>query len=302
MTMEFTVVAEGRVFPEGPIAMPDGSVIFVELGAGVITRAWGDGKLETVASPGGGPNGAAIGPDGALYVCNAGGLDLVNFCNATGPGTEGRIERIDLSTGKVERMFDRLGDRLLRAPNDIVFDADGGFYFTDLGKDVLGTRDPSALYYARADGTGLTSLHDGALSYNGVGLSPDQQTLYAADTRSARLYAFDLVGPGQVKPPAEGAHSPARYVGSGVGDVWFDSLAVTAAGNICVGTLTHGGITTFTPSGETSFQPFPDAWVTNLCFGGDDMTTAFLTFGGAGQVVRATWPEPGLALNFCPYR
>jgi gluconolactonase len=95
------VVAEGLAFPEGPVVMADGSVIVVELAGGRITRCW-NGRRETICTMGGGPNGAAIGPDGALYVCNNGGLDLARFQNACGPGCEGRIERVDLGGGRLE--------------------------------------------------------------------------------------------------------------------------------------------------------------------------------------------------------
>ncbi|MEL6664263.1 MAG: SMP-30/gluconolactonase/LRE family protein, partial [Pseudomonadota bacterium] len=63
--MEFEIVAEGLRFPEGPVVMADGSIIIVEIADGCISRIWGDGKREVVARPGGGPNGLAIGPDGA---------------------------------------------------------------------------------------------------------------------------------------------------------------------------------------------------------------------------------------------
>jgi gluconolactonase len=71
------IVAEGLQFPEGPVWMQDGSVIVVEIAAGRITRVLPDGRTETIAAPGGGPNGAAIGPDGALYVCNNGGFEWI---------------------------------------------------------------------------------------------------------------------------------------------------------------------------------------------------------------------------------
>src|SRR5690606_19135785 len=110
LDLDIEIVAEGLAFPEGPVALSDGSVLFVEIVGGTLKRAWGDGRVEVVARPGGGPNGAQLGPDGAVYVCNNGGLDMVNYCHADGPGAVGRIERIDLATGKVERVYDRCGD------------------------------------------------------------------------------------------------------------------------------------------------------------------------------------------------
>jgi gluconolactonase len=84
MDAQFEVLAEDLAFPEGPVVMPDGSVIVVEIRGGRLTRIWGDGRKEVVAETGGGPNGAAIGPDGALYVCN-------NGSNPDEPYTGGRI-------------------------------------------------------------------------------------------------------------------------------------------------------------------------------------------------------------------
>src|SRR3546814_21083857 len=74
---QLSTIATSLRFPEGPVAMPDGSVIVVEIAAGRITRVRPDGTKETVAEPGGGPNGLAIGPDGKRYCCNNGGFGWV---------------------------------------------------------------------------------------------------------------------------------------------------------------------------------------------------------------------------------
>jgi gluconolactonase len=287
---DYEVVTEGLGFPEGPVVMADGSVILVELGIGRVTRCWGDGRTETVAEPGGGPNGAAIGPDGALYVCNSGGIDLARQGNATGPGSEGRIERIDIATGRVERLYESCDGLALSAPNDLMFAADGSFWFTDLGKVRDNLHEHGGLYHAAADGSAIRRVHHGVVGYNGVGLSPDGATAYVADTFAARLYAFDTA------PDAE--HGNRRLIGTAPGMVGLDSLAMTAAGNICVARLTPGGIATFTPEGAVSVIPLPDPYTTNIAFGGEDMRTAYITQAATGKLLRMRWAEPGLRLHF----
>ena len=281
------VIAEDLAFPEGPVVMADGSVIVVEIHAGRISRCW-NGRSETVCEIGGGPNGAAIGPDGALWVCNNGGID------PSLPRTGGRIERVDLATGRFERVYDDCEGIALGAPNDLVFDSSGRLWFTDLGtlhmseSGVIG-KDFGGIFTCLPDGSAIAAIKRGALSYNGIGLSPDERHVYVADTFQARLYRYDA----RVEP------QEAQYVGTGIGPVGFDSLAVTAAGNICVATLFEGGITTFTATGKATMHAIPeDHAVTNIAFGGDDMRDAFITLSGTGKLVRTRWDEPGLKLAF----
>lgn len=302
-----TVLAEGLQFPEGPMAFADGSVVVVEIRRGTLTRAW-NGKTEVVANLGGGPNGAAIGPDGAAYVCNNGGFvwsrghDGTMRVSACAPDDYegGRIERVDLATGRAERLFTHVDGYGLRGPNDIVFDRTGGFWFTDLGKESARGRDKSGIYYARPDGNEIREVVYGGLSFNGIGLSPDEATLYVADTLTGRLWAYPLASPGVISLNASG-QPDARLVARLDDAAGLDSMAVTQAGNICVGTLGRGGITSFTPQGDASFLPFPDFAVTNICFGGPDLSSAFLTYSMGGLLVRTDWPEPGHPLNFVTY-
>src|SRR5262249_33720212 len=144
---DVTVLAEGLKFPEGPVVLPDGSIALTEIDAATITRVGLDGAVDVVAHCEGGPNGAAIGADGALYVCNNGG----RF--ASGNWTGGWIERVDLDAGAVDVLYDSCDGRRLSGPNDIVFDADGGFWFTDTGKFRGRQRDVGAVYYARPAGS-----------------------------------------------------------------------------------------------------------------------------------------------------
>jgi gluconolactonase len=289
--MQFEVLAEGLAFPEGPVVMPDGSVIVMEMFGGQITRIWGDGRREVVARTDGGPNGAQLGPDGALYVCN-------NGENKTSPYSGGRIERVDLSTGRVERLYDQVDGRGLQMPNDLVFDSDGGIWFTDFGLREGRWTGKSGLYWCRPDGSEIREVWFGGMGYNGVGLSPGGDAVYVSTTFAGRLYRFQLAGPGELAPNLGQRGTPELFVGTSLADGGFDSLAVTASGAVCCATLWTGGITTFTSAGERRFLPLPDEAVTNIAFGGDDMRDAYVTLGRTGRLVRLRWDEPGLRLNF----
>jgi gluconolactonase len=197
------VLASDLKFPEGPVAMPDGSVILVEIAGGTVTRIGSDGSKTIVARVGGGPNGLALGPDGALYLCNNGGNEYRHggFL-PTGPAKDyegGSIQRVDLRTGETTLLYTHAGPHKLSAPNDIVFDQHGGFYFTDLGKRRERDRDHGAVYYALPDGSKIVEVVHPMLSPNGIGLSADGKVLYVADTETSRLFAFDVLGPGAVE-------------------------------------------------------------------------------------------------------
>ena len=300
--MQFDIIAEGLAFPEGPVWMEDGSIILVEIAKGCITRIWGDGKTEVIATPGGGPNGAAIGPDGALWVCNNGGFIYHQRDGLLIPGncpddySGGRIERIDLSTGKVNRVLDTVGGHPLKGPNDLVFDRSGNLYFTDHGKTYSRHRDFGGLFFLANGASEAIELDHHHTSPNGVGLSPDEQTVYMADTMTARLWAFDLTSPGDIKRASP--FNKGRVVATMPELQYFDSLAVAASGNVCIATILNGGITTITPDGAHSHIAFPDPFVTNICFGEPGLEEAWVTLSGTGKLAKCTWPEPGLKLNY----
>jgi gluconolactonase len=307
--MRIREIASGLLFPEGPVAMDDGSVLLVEIARGTLSRVTPRGQVQVVAELGGGPNGAAIGPDGAVYVCNNGGFAWTREADGchrpTGEPPDysgGRIERVDLATGRAERLYDQVDGRGLRGPNDLVFDAAGGFYFTDLGKVRAHDMDRGGVHYGQTDGRPLRTVAAPAMTPNGVALSPDGQTLYYAETEGARLRAFEITGPGQVrKDPWPSPHGGRLVVAAPGGHYQrFDSMADDAFGNICIATLIHGGITVVSPDGRTcSHIPLPDRYTTNLCFGGRERRTAFVTLSGVGKLIAIDdWPVPGLKLNF----
>jgi gluconolactonase len=301
------VIASDLAFPEGPVVMPDGSVILVEIRAQQLTRVWPDGRKEVVAKIPGGPNGAALGPDGKIYICNNGGFSWAPSRGVIMPGAPapseyigGSIQRVDLQSGKVETLFDTCGEHPLKGPNDLAFDRQGGLWFTDLGKRRARDMDVGALYYMTPGGGAVSEGHFGMLPANGVGLSPDEKTVYVAETPTARLWAFAIEAPGQIRAsdPIYRGERGKPIAGLG-GYQMFDSLAVEASGNICVATLISGCISVIAPDGRLVEQvPTGDRVTTNIAFGGPELKTAYITLSGKGELVTMDWPRGGLPLNF----
>jgi len=294
------IIAEGLLFPEGPIAMPDGSIVLVEIARGTLSRVTAAGSVEVIAELGGGPNGAAIGPGGECYVCNNGGM--IFHRSSAGlfyPGGQpddymgGCIQRVNLQTGEYDTIYTECDGVALRGPNDIVFDEHGGFWFTDHGKVRDRERDVTGVFYARSDGSFIEEAIFPLEGPNGIGLSPDEKTLYVAETVPGRTWAFDITEPGKIDPRSKRmlALMPDYHL--------FDSLAVDAAGNVCVATIVNGCITIHSPDGESvRHVPMPDRITTNICFGGEDLRTAYVTLSTTGKLAAVDWESPGLALNF----
>jgi gluconolactonase len=280
-------VTTGLRFPEGPIALSDGSVLVCEIEGASLARVHPDGTTTRIIV-GGGANGAAIGPDGAVYVCNDGGLafttvDGIRFPHALADTNSGGcLQRVDLEAGSVEAVFTHCDDLRIGNLNDIVFDRAGGCYFVDTTNGALYYADPVA---------GSIVVADRTLSFpNGAGLSPDGAVLYVSETYAGRILRFDVVGHGVLANKSE------LYA---VGDAHhWDGLAVDGAGNVCAANLQRSGISVISPGGEllgTVATPEHDPYVTNICFGGD---TAYICSSGRGVLYALDWPWPGLRLHF----
>ncbi|HYE91461.1 MAG TPA: SMP-30/gluconolactonase/LRE family protein [Terriglobales bacterium] len=306
ITPKITRLAAGLRFPEGPIAMADGSIVLVEIERQTLSRVTPDGKVHVIAKLGGGPNGAAMGPGGKIFVTNNGGFEWVERPGKLFPATQakdyagGRIEVVDPETGKFDTLYDACDGRKLRGPNDLVFDRTGGFWFTDLGKTRDRDSDRGAVYYAKADGSMIKEAIFPLERPNGIGLSPDEKTLYVVETPTARCWAFTVTAPGEIDA------TPGRYRGekgrvvAGLGGYqMFDSLAIDAEGHVCVATLITGAVSDIWPDGSRVDQyTLPDMMVTNVCFGGRDRRTAYATLSMGGTLVSFEWPRPGLPLHY----
>ena len=301
----FTEIASGLEFPEGPIALADGSVLVVELLGHRLSRVLPDGANETVAEIPGGPNGAAIGPDGAVYVCNNGGwlqFVEVNGVRTLGPPDwsayiGGRIQRVDPDRGTVTDVYTECDGRPLRSPNDLVMDGHGGFWFTDTGIRDPSTRtaDITGIYYARTDGSAIREVVFPTDAPNGIGLSPDGSTLYWTESWRGRILRRTVTGPGELAPASPFDPTTVLHTLPGLGA--FDSLAIDGEGYVCAATLVDGGITVLSPDGSSvEHLPTGDFATTNICFGGEDLRTAYVTLGRSGTVVTTQWPRPGLRL------
>ena len=221
---------------------------------GRVTRVHPDGRKETVAEPGGSPNGLAIGPDGALYVCNSGGWDFYEIGDFTIPQTElpahhsgGRIERVDLATGDVTVLYTECDGNPLIGPNDLVFDAHGGMWFTDHGRQrrarAAHRRDLLRAARRLVDPRGRVPVRRRRTA---SACHPTARACTRPRRTPAASYAWNVTGArrGRARP---GRARPARMLCGLPGMQLFDSLGIDADGNVVVATLVTGALTVISP-------------------------------------------------------
>ena len=188
--MEWTpeILAEGLEFPEGPIALGGGEVVFTQIRGQCLTR-YRDGALETLARTGGGANGATRGADGAFYVANNGGLSIGPHGQwLAEPQIPGRIQRVSEAGEISDLAVDLPGDPPHR-PNDLCFGPDGQLYFTD----PHNWEDLDHLAPGRVNRTDLAG-HVEQLAHvaqfpNGIGFGADDR-LYVAESVTQRIWAY----------------------------------------------------------------------------------------------------------------
>ena len=305
MTLKQTEIASGLQFPEGPIIMDDGSIVVVEIAGPRLSRVLTDGTVEVIAEwddpESAGPNGAAVGPDGHIYVCNNGGfvwseingmqfpMDRATGANQSDSYVTGSIDRVDLATGEIVSIYNEFqGDRLC-GPNDIVFDESGGFWFTDLGKQRRREVDKGAVYYALPDGSSIERVIDNIDHPNGCGLSPDGQRLFVAQTTTGRLWAYNISEPGALVD--DKGVCIANTLSS------LDSMAIEADGTIVVAAL-RDGLLVVRPDGAYEFLRVDGPLITNIAFSREGDNVAYITESALGSLIAIEWPRSGLDLAF----
>ena len=237
--------------------------------------------------------------------------------------TGGSVQVLDLAKGELETIYTEceistdmtgLGPRApkefplrseLRGPDDLVFDSAGGFWVADFGKSRARDKDLTGVYYARTDGSHIREKIFPLDGPNGIALSPSGDRLYVSLTFRRALHYWELDGPGSIRPNPETIDGSYVLNAAMPGDV--DSIKVDAEGNIHAVTilpkktpLCNGGVTVVSPQGELleffeiaipgQFVPMPS----NLCWGGPDCKTAYITCGGSDMLVKVRTSIPGL--------
>lgn len=275
----------------------------VEIEGARLVKVLPDGRKEVVAELGGGPNGAAMGPGNKVYVCNNGGSTGSMSRTATSARTAAptaipaAASRPWTCRRARSTLLTHCGDVPLTGPNDIVFDGKGGFWFTDHGKSYDRLMDRGAVFYASEDGSFVTEVAFPLITANGVGISPDGETLYASETETGRVWASadprsrrsrqGALALAQRRQVHRQRHRlPALQFDGGQGE----------NGNICVATLVNAGISVFSPDGRCMriLRRARTLLHQHRLRRRGHARTAYITLSGYGTLVAVDWPRAGL--------
>ena len=280
--------------------MADGTVLVVEIGRKTVDRVHPDGTVEVIAEPGGGPNGLAIGPDGAVYVCNSGGFGMHDMggLTVTDLHAAGRLlgrtdrarrsghRRVQRAVRRVRRtLVDRAQRSGVRRHRWLLVHRPWEMAATPSARtEGCTTRVPTARRSAR--------WRTRSSRRTAWGSHPTDGGCTSRRRLPPRVHAWDLTGPGEIDTSGPfGAHGVA--VCGLPGYQFLDSLGVDSAGNVVVGTLVNGGLTVIAPSGEIlEHVALPDPIVTNVCFGGDERRTRSSRAAAPASWCRSSGRDP----------
>ncbi len=255
-------LADGLKFTEGPASDAEGNVFFTDQPNDRILKWSVDGKLSTWLEPCGRSNGLSFDRAGNLWAC----ADAKNELWCIDPAKKIRVVVKDYQ------------GKLLNGPNDLWIRPDGGVYFTDpFYKRPYWNRGPSeqdgqCVYFLSADRKSLVRVADDLEQPNGVIGTPDGATLYVADIRAKKTYAYDIQADGSLQ---------AKRLFCEMGS---DGMTIDVEGNVY---LTGKGVTVFDAEGRKIAEiPVPERWTANVCFGGRDRQTLFITASTGLYAVR----------------
>jgi gluconolactonase len=248
-------IATGFVFTEGPVVDHQDHLYFTDLRdrGGKIYRRDPAGKIDLLVACSGRANGLAINPHGELVACQA----------------IGRIVAYSLDGQSCRVLADGYHGRRFNAPNDLVIDKDGGIYFTDPlleARRLFPPQGKAAVYYLAPDGA-VTRLIEGLDNPNGIGLSPDQQTLYVVQSTDRAVMAYPIMAPGVLGRGRVFCRVRRDWVPLYVGG---DGLEVDAAGNLYI--ASHRGVQIFDPCGRLARILSLPEHPSNLAFSRDGAT------------------------------
>ena len=251
------LVQEGFTFTEGPVGTADGGLFFTDIRANKIHRLDPAGKITTVRDGTDGANGLALN-SGELYAAEGAGK-LISRGN---------------QNGRTATVVDKAGDQPLGAPNDLIFDSKGGFYFTDPGAGPMlpkvAGRYGKVYYVSTASGQPPVVIDDKITRPNGLTLTLDGKTLLVDDTLGDTIWAFDLQPKGAVKK-----RPFAKIPELTDGESLADGMCIDLQGRVYV--TTGAGIQVFDKKGKflgtikTPRQP------ANCAFSGPDKGTLYIT-------------------------
>lgn len=272
---QIELIKEGFTGTEGPVVLPDGSLIFTETPANRITRIASDGTTTTFLDDSNGANGLGFAANGDLYAVQV----LKPRVGIVYPPQRARV---------LAEQFEGLP---FGRPNDLVLDRQGGVYFTDSGAPAKPDQPPvakPAVYHITPRGV-LQRVANDIERPNGIQLSPDEKVLYVANTAGEHILAYDIGADGAIGARRnfarlEGWRKTETGTSSGA-----DGLAVDASGRLYV--ASSAGIQVFSSNGDAlGIIALPKA-PQNLAFAGPDKKTLYVV--GRGAAYRIAVLSPG---------
>ena len=270
------VIKSGFTGTEGPIGLPDGSLIFTETQANRITRIDANNQTSTFLENTNGANGLGFDAKGRLIaVQTTPGKTLIGVIHPKGQETT---------------LADNFDGKPFGRPNDLVVSRSGGVYFTEPGPNAIPGQPPAtpplspAVYYIPAGGKAIR-IAEGIGRPNGIMLSADEKTLYVNDTNGEHILAFDVKADGTVGNRRNFAKYPTvNKTPAGAFNSGADGLALDNAGRLYVVSL--GGVHVFSPKGELLGTIPLSLQGQNIAFAGPDKKTLYIVGRGSAFKVR----------------